>query len=148
MQGNNVMFGYFRDDDETARVFRDGWFHSGDLGVMHPDGYIEVKDRAKDIIISGGENISSIEVENALLAHPDVADAAVVAVPHEKWGERPVAVVVRREGAAVSEAELLAHVRERLAAFKVPDRVEFRDALPRTSTGKVLKRDVRASLGA
>ena len=148
MQGNNVMLGYFRDEEETARVFRDGWFHSGDLGVMHPDGYIEVKDRAKDVIISGGENISSIEVENALLAHPDVADAAVVAVPHEKWGERPFAVVVRRGGSTVDEAELLAHVRGRLAAFKVPDRVEFRDALPRTSTGKVLKREVRASLGA
>jgi fatty-acyl-CoA synthase len=141
MRGNNVMLGYFRDDEATERAFAGGWFHSGDLGVMHPDGYIEVIDRAKDVIISGGENISSIEVENALLAHADVADAGVVGVPDARWGERPVAYVVLRGDA--SAADLVAHLRARIAHYKVPDRIEFLDALPRTSTGKVLKRDLR-----
>lgn len=141
MRGNNVMVGYFRDERATEAAFAGGWFHSGDLGVMHPDGYIEVKDRSKDLIISGGENISSIEIENALLAHASVADAAVVAMPHEKWGERPAAFVVLREAATADE--LAAHVRLLLAGYKVPDTFEFLDALPRTSTGKVLKRTLR-----
>ena len=99
MRGNNVMKGYFADEAATAEAFRGGWFHSGDLGVMHPDGYIEIRDRAKDIIISGGENISTIEVERALVRHPDVLEAAVVAIPDEKWGERPKAFVSLRPGA-------------------------------------------------
>ena len=145
MRGNNVMLGYFRDEAATELAFAGGWFHSGDLAVMHPDGYIEVKDRSKDLIISGGENISSIEVENALLSHPDVLDAAVVAVPHVKWGERPKAFVVARTESTVDAAELSAHLRSRLAGFKIPDSVEFLVELPRTSTGKILKRELRDS---
>jgi fatty-acyl-CoA synthase len=143
MRGNNVMKGYFADEAATAEAFRGGWFHSGDLGVMHPDGYVELKDRAKDIIISGGENISTIEVEKAIVAHPDVLEAAVVAVPHEKWGERPKAFATLREGATVTEDELRAFVRQSLAGFKVPDEIEFCE-LPKTSTGKVKKFELRA----
>src|SRR6476619_591337 len=102
MRGNNVMKGYFADEAATADAFRGGWFHSGDLAVMHPDGYIEIRDRAKDIIISGGENISTIEVEKVLVSHPDVLEAAVVAMPDEKWGERPKAYVSLREGSALT----------------------------------------------
>jgi fatty-acyl-CoA synthase len=143
MRGNNVMKGYFADEAATAEAFCGGWFHSGDLGVMHADGYVELRDRAKDIIISGGENISTIEVERALVAHPDVLEAAVVAVPSEKWGERPKAFVVLRPGATVSADELRGFVRESLAGFKVPDEIEFGE-LPKTSTGKVKKFELRA----
>jgi fatty-acyl-CoA synthase len=139
MRGNNVMAGYFDDPEATERAFRGGWFHSGDLGVWHPDGYIELRDRAKDIIISGGENISTIEVEQAVVSHPAVLECAVVAMPHEKWGERPKAFVVLREGAESEPAEIIEHVRARLARFKAPEEVEFVDALPKTSTGKVQK---------
>jgi len=142
MRGNNVMKGYFRDEAATDEAFRGGWFHSGDLGVMHPDGYVELRDRAKDIIISGGENISTIEVERVLVRHPDVLEAAVVAVPDEKWGERPAAFVTVREGSGLAEGELLAFARETLAGFKVPDFVEFGE-LPKTSTGKVKKYELR-----
>jgi fatty-acyl-CoA synthase len=142
MRGNNVMKGYFRDEDATAEAFRGGWFHSGDLGVMHPDGYIELRDRAKDIIISGGENISTIEVERVLVRHPDVLEAAVVAIPDEKWGERPKAFVALRQGAALTEAELIAFARETLPGFKAPDEFEFGE-LPKTSTGKVKKYELR-----
>ena len=142
MRGNNVMKGYFRDEAATAEGFRGGWFHSGDLGVMHPDGYIELRDRAKDIIISGGENISTIEVEQALVRHPDVLEAAVIAIPDEKWGERPKAFVVLREGAAITEPELIAFSREHLPGFKAPSEVEFGD-LPKTSTGKIKKYELR-----
>jgi acyl-CoA synthetase (AMP-forming)/AMP-acid ligase II len=142
MRGNNVMKEYFADEAATAEAFRGGWFHSGDLGVMHPDGYIELRDRMKDIIISGGENISTIEVEQALVRHPDVLEAAVIAVPDEKWGERPKAFVVPRPGASLSAEELIAYVRESLAAFKVPDEIEFGE-LPKTSTGKVKKYELR-----
>jgi fatty-acyl-CoA synthase len=138
MRGNNVMRGYFEDDQATATAFRNGWFHSGDLAVWHPDGNVELRDRAKDIIISGGENISTIEVEQAIVSHPAVLECAVVATPHERWGERPKAFVTLKEGAAATEAELLAHVRERLASFKCPDAIEF-GPLPKTSTGKVQK---------
>jgi fatty-acyl-CoA synthase len=141
MRGNNVMVGYHNDPEATALAFEGGWFHTGDLGVMHPDGYIEVRDRSKDIIISGGENISSIEVENTLLSHPDVLDSAVVAVPSQKWGERPVAYVATRN--PVSEEALIDYLRGRIARYKVPDRILFLEALPRTSTGKVLKRELR-----
>jgi fatty-acyl-CoA synthase len=143
MRGNNVMKGYFHDDEATAEAFRGGWFHSGDLGVMYPDGYVELRDRAKDIIISGGENISTIEVEQALVRHPDVLEAAVVAVPHEKWGERPKAFVTLRDGGTVTETELIAFARETLPGFKAPDEIEFGE-LPKTSTGKIKKYELRA----
>jgi fatty-acyl-CoA synthase len=142
MRGNNVMKGYFEDEAATAEAFRGGWFHSGDLGVMHPDGYVELRDRAKDIIISGGENISTIEVEQALVRHPDVLEAAVVAIPDEKWGERPKGFVTLREGATLSEAELIAFSRETLPGFKAPSEIEFGE-LPKTSTGKVKKYELR-----
>jgi fatty-acyl-CoA synthase len=144
LRGNNVMAGYFNDDEATAEAFRGGWFHSGDLGVMHPDGYIELKDRAKDIIISGGENISTIEVEQAISSHPAVLNVAVIGVPHEKWGERPVAFVIRSSANPVTAEEIRAHVQGLLSGFKVPDRILFPDELPHNSTGKVLKSQLRA----
>ncbi len=137
-RGNVVMKGYLRDPAATAAAFAGGWFHSGDLGVKHPDGYIELKDRSKDIIISGGENMSSIEVEAALHKHPAVANAAVVAMPHAKWGETPCGFVELRAGMAADEAELIAWCGEHLAGFKRPGRIVFAE-LPRTSTGKVQK---------
>jgi fatty-acyl-CoA synthase len=138
MRGNSVMAGYWNRDEDTAEAFAGGWFHSGDLGVHHPDGYIELRDRKKDVIISGGENISSVEVEQALSRHAAVYEAAVVAVPDEKWGERPKAFVELKEGASVAEAELLDFCRETLARYKCPVAVEFTE-LPRTSTGMVQK---------
>jgi fatty-acyl-CoA synthase len=141
-RGNVVMKGYLKDPQATAQAFAGGWFHSGDLAVKHRDGYVQLKDRAKDIIISGGENISSIEVEDALHRHPAVAAAAVVAKPDAKWGETPCAFVELRPGAAATEAELIAFCRERLARFKCPTRVVFAE-LPRTSTGKVQKTRLR-----
>jgi fatty-acyl-CoA synthase len=138
MRGNNVMAGYFADEGATQEAFRGGWFHSGDLAVWHPDDAIELRDRGKDVIISGGENISSIEVEQAICAHPAVLEAAVVAIPHDHWGERPKAFVTLQPGAEATEAELIAFCRERLATFKAPDAIEFRE-LPKTSTGKVQK---------
>jgi len=124
MRGNNVMTGYFADEKATAEAFRGGAMHSGDLGVMHPDGYVELRDRAKDIIISGGENISTVEVEHAIESHPAVLEAAVVGVPDEKWGERPKAFVVLRPGAEATEADLLEHVRAHIARYKVPVRCQ------------------------
>ncbi|GAB4432150.1 MAG: acyl-CoA synthetase [Chloroflexi bacterium OHK40] len=138
MRGNNVMQGYYRQEEATAQAFRGGWFHSGDVGVMHPDGYIELRDRAKDIIISGGENISTIEVEQAIYQHEAVLEVAVVARPDELWGEVPVAFVTLKAGAELGEAELIAFCRERLAAYKCPKAVVFGD-LPKTSTGKIQK---------
>jgi fatty-acyl-CoA synthase len=138
MRGNIVAKGYYKNPAATAQAFRDGWFHSGDLGVMHPDGYIELRDRAKDIIISGGENISTIEVENVLYRHPAVADVAVVSRPDEQWGEVPVAFVTPKEGTAPTEVELIEFCRSNLAHFKAPKSVYFQ-TLPRTSTGKVQK---------
>jgi fatty-acyl-CoA synthase len=138
MRGNNVMSGYFDDPDATAAAFRDGWFHSGDLAVWHPDGNIELRDRSKDIIVSGGENISSIEVEQAIVAHPAVLECAVVAVPHGHWGERPKAFVTLKDGASATADEIIAFARGRLAHYKCPDAVEF-GPLPKTSTGKVQK---------
>ncbi|WJL96777.1 AMP-binding protein [Microbacterium sp. ET2] len=139
MRGNSVMAGYYRADEATAEAFRGGWFHSGDLGVIHPDGYVQLLDRSKDIIISGGENISTIEVEQALLSHPAVTDAAVVGIPDERWGERPRAFIVTSEGASITGDELHLHVRGRLAPFKAPRAFEFVEALPKTSTGKTRK---------
>ncbi len=138
MRGNNVMKGYFDDPDGTATAFAGGWFHSGDIGVMHPDGYIELRDRKKDIIISGGENISTIEVEHTIVGHPAVLECAVVAIPDEKWGERPKAFVSLAEGRTATEREIIDFCRERLAHFKAPVAVEF-GALPKTSTGKIQK---------
>ncbi|MBV8218080.1 MAG: AMP-binding protein [Solirubrobacterales bacterium] len=138
MRGNSVMLGYHNMEKETEDAFRGGWFHSGDLAVWHPDGYVELRDRSKDIIISGGENISSIEIEQALSEHESVLEAAVVATPDEKWGERPKAFVELKSGREVSEDDLISFCREHLAKFKCPAQVEFCE-LPRTSTGKVQK---------
>jgi fatty-acyl-CoA synthase len=138
MRGNNVMKGYYNDPEATARAFRGGWFHSGDLAVMHPDGYVELRDRAKDVIISGGENISTIEVERAVAAHPAVLEVAVIGIPDDYWGEVPKAFVTLKPGATATADEIVAHCREHLARFKVPKAVEFGD-LPKTSTGKVQK---------
>jgi len=138
MRGNNVMLGYYDAPDATEEAFRGGWFHSGDLAVWHPNGDIELRDRAKDIIISGGENISTIEVEQTLVAHPAVLECAVIAVPHELWGERPKAFVTLKPGQSVTEGELIEFARGRIAHFKCPDTIAFGD-LPKTSTGKVQK---------
>ncbi len=138
MRGNAVMKGYHDNPAATDAAFADGWFHTGDVGVMHPDGYIELKDRAKDIIISGGENISTIEVEEALYRHPAVLEAAVVARPDERWGETPCAFVTLKPGADATEAEIIAHCRAHLAHFKAPRTVVF-GPLPKTSTGKMQK---------
>ena len=138
MRGNNVMSGYFGDPAATETAFRGGWFHSGDLGVSHPDGNVELRDRGKDVIISGGENISSIEVEQTIVAHPAVLECAVVAIPHEHWGERPKAFVALNDGMETTAEEIISFTRERLAHFKCPDAVEF-GPLPKTSTGKVQK---------
>ncbi|WP_182348526.1 AMP-binding protein [Tomitella gaofuii] len=143
MRGNGVMKGYFRGDEATAEAFRGGWFHSGDLAVMHPDGYVQILDRAKDVVVSGGENISTIEVEQALLTHPAVRDVAVVGVPDEKWGERPKAFVVLADGADVAAVDLIDHVRARIARYKAPGAVEFLVELPTTSTGKIRKNALR-----
>jgi fatty-acyl-CoA synthase len=148
MRGNNVMDGYFADPEATEQAFRGGWFHSGDLGVWHADGYVELRDRAKDIIISGGENISTIEVEQAVVSHGAVLECAVVAMPHEKWGERPKAFVVLRDGAEADSDDLIEHVRGQIARFKAPDEVEFVDSLPKTSTGKVQKYVLRERVWA
>ncbi len=137
-RGNVVMKGYFRNTEATRKAFADGWFHSGDLGVVHPDGYIQLKDRSKDIIISGGENISSIEVEEALYRHPAVAVASVVAMPHEKWGETPCAFVELNSGQEADEMALRNWCRAQLAAYKVPNKIVF-EVIPRTSTGKIQK---------
>jgi len=143
MRGNNVMSGYFADESATANAFRGGWFHSGDLAVWHPDGNIELRDRGKDIIISGGENISTVEIEHAIESHEAVLEAAVIGIPDEKWGERPKAFVLRRSGAEVNEAELVAYLQLHIARYKVPRTVEFVDLLPRTSTGKIQKFELR-----
>jgi fatty-acyl-CoA synthase len=138
MRGNNVMSGYFDDQAATTKAFAGGWFHSGDLAVWHPDGNIELRDRGKDIIISGGENISSIEVEQTICAYPGVLECAVVGVPHPHWGERPKAFVTLNDGAAATPEQIIAFCRDRLAHYKCPDTIEF-GPLPKTSTGKVQK---------
>jgi fatty-acyl-CoA synthase len=139
VRGNAVMRGYYQDPDATAHAFRGGWFHSGDAAVVHPDGYAEIRDRLKDVIISGGENISSVEVEGTLLRHPSVQEAAVVGLPHERWGEAPHAFVVLKPGATATEEDLLGFVRDRLAHFKAPHGVSFIAELPKTATGKIQK---------
>lgn len=143
LRGNSVMKGYYRNPEATAEAFRDGWFHSGDIAYLTEDGYIKITDRAKDIIISGGENVSSVEVEGVLMHHPAVLLCAVVAKPDEKWGEVPCAFVELKEGQAATEAELIAFARSRLAGFKTPKHVVFTE-LPKTSTGKIQKFELRA----
>ncbi|MFG2074686.1 AMP-binding protein [Nonomuraea maritima] len=146
LRGNDVMLGYHRDPEATALAAPDGWFRTGDLGVLHPDGYVQLVDRAKDVIISGGENIASVEVENVLVGHPAVREAAVVARPDAHWGEVPVAYVSLAGAADVTESELIAYVRDRLAHFKAPKAVIFGE-LPKTSTGKVQKNVLRGRAG-
>jgi len=143
MRGNLVMKGYYKNPDATREAFKGGWFRTGDIAFQHPDGYLKITDRAKDIIISGGENVSSVEVEGALMHHPAVSLCAVVAKPDEKWGEVPCAFVELKPGATVTEAELIAHCRARLAGFATPKLVVFAD-LPKTSTGKIQKFELRA----
>ena len=142
IRGNIVMKGYFKDKDATEKAMKGGWFHSGDLAVMHPDGYVKIQDRSKDIIISGGENISSIEIENTLAKHPGVSIAAVVAKPDEKWGEVPCAFIEKVQDKEVTEKELIDFCRETLAGFKIPKKIEFCE-LPKTSTGKIQKFELR-----
>ena len=137
-RGNVVMKGYLKNPEATQKTFAGGWFHSGDLGVVHPDGYVQLKDRSKDIIISGGENISSIEIEDILHNHEDIVAIAVVAMPHEKWGETPCAFVELRQGKTISDADLTAWCKDRMASYKVPRKFIF-EAIPKTSTGKVQK---------
>ena len=139
VRGNVVMDGYYNDPEATQRAMGDGWFHTGDAAVIHPDGYAEIRDRLKDVIISGGENISSVEVEGVLLRHPAVQEIAIVGLPDEKWGETPHAFVVLRDGASATEAEIIEFVRERLAHFKAPRGVSLVSELPKTATGKIQK---------
>ncbi|MCS7235396.1 MAG: long-chain-fatty-acid--CoA ligase [Armatimonadota bacterium] len=148
VRGPTVMDGYYQDPEATAEAFRGGWFHTGDLAVVHPDGYLQIVDRKKDIIISGGENISSVEVEAILYQHPAVMEAAVVGVPDPKWGEVPKAFVVLRPGMQATADELVAFCRDRLAHFKAPKAVEFVSELPKTATGKIQKFLLRARSGA
>ena len=148
VRGNVVMEGYYRDPEATVRAFHGGWFHSGDAAVVHPDGYVEIRDRLKDVIISGGENISSIEVEGVLLRHPAIREVAVVGLPHEKWGEAPHAFAVLEPGASLTEEELSEFARARLAGFKVPKGMTIVAELPKTATGKIQKYVLRGGRAA
>ena len=141
-RGNGVMKGYYKNPEATAEAFKGGWFHSGDIAYQHPDAYMKIADRAKDIIISGGENVSSVEVEGVLMHHPAVLLCAVVAKPDEKWGEVPCAFVELKEGMEVSEQDLIAFARTELAGFKTPKQIIFEE-LPKTSTGKIQKFQLR-----
>jgi fatty-acyl-CoA synthase len=148
VRGNVVMEGYYDDPKATADAMRGGWFHSGDAAVVHPDGYVEIRDRFKDVIISGGENISSVEVEGTLMRHPAVQEVGVVGVKHEKWGEAPHAFVVLKPGTSATDSELIEFVRERLAHFKAPHAVTFVKELPKTATGKIQKYILRGGKSA
>jgi len=148
VRGNVVMKGYYNDPDATAHAFRGGWMHTGDAAVVHEDGYAEIRDRMKDIIISGGENISSVEVEGILLRHPSVQEVAVVGLPHEKWGEAPCAFVVQCQGASLTEAEIREFARAKMAHFKVPQEFRFVAELPKTATGKIQKYVLRGGKSA
>jgi fatty-acyl-CoA synthase len=148
VRGNVVMAGYYNDPEATAAAMMDGWFHSGDAAVVHSDGYIEIRDRLKDVIISGGENISSVEVEGVLLRHPAVQEVAIVGLPHPRWGESPHAFVVVTGGASVTEAELIEFTRSHLAHFKAPHAVTFVEELPKTATGKIQKYVLRGGRSA
>ena len=147
VRGNAVMKGYLKNEKATEEAFHGGWFWTGDLACKHPNGFVEIKDRAKDIIISGGENISSVEIENVLFKHPNIREAAVIAKPDEKWGEVPCAFVELKPGAEASEEALIAFARARLAGFKMPKRVVFGE-LPKTSTGKIQKFELRKQAAA
>jgi acyl-CoA synthetase (AMP-forming)/AMP-acid ligase II len=143
-RSNVVMEGYWEQPEETAKAINDGWFHTGDGGSIDDEHYLSISDRKKDVIISGGENVSSIEVEDVIFSHPAVAEVAVIGAPHEKWGETVIALVVPAPGASLTEAEVIEHCRDRLAHYKCPTSVEFRDALARTATGKLQKFKLRA----
>jgi len=147
-RGNVVMSGYFRDPEATAHALRGGWMHTGDAAVIHCDGYVEIRDRLKDVIISGGENISSVEVESILLTHPAVQEVAVVGMPHEKWGEAPRAFVVLKDGASVTEEQLREFARKNMAHFKVPAAFTMLTELPKTATGKIQKYVLRSGRAA
>jgi fatty-acyl-CoA synthase len=143
VRADGVMKGYWNQPDASAEVFRDGWFHTGDMATLNEDGYVLIVDRKKDMILSGGENISSLEVERVILAHPAILEAAVIPVSDQKWGEVPKALVVLREGASVSESQLIEFCRSQLAHYKCPHSVVVVDNLPKTGTGKVLKKNLR-----
>jgi acyl-CoA synthetase (AMP-forming)/AMP-acid ligase II len=142
-RGNTVLEGYWAQPEATADALEGGWFHTGDGGTLDDEGYLSISDRRKDVIITGGENVSSIEVEDCLFSHPAVAEVAVIGVPSEKWGETIKALVVLAPGEAADEAELIAHCKKRLAGYKAPTSVELREAIPRTATGKVQKFKLR-----
>lgn len=149
LRGSSIMKGYFKDQKATSKAFKDGWFLTGDVGVVHPDGYLEIKDRSKDVIISGGENISSVELESVLYKHPRVLEAAVVAMPHPRWGESPCAFISIRKNSSgktkdVTEAEIISYCRKNLPRFMIPKKVEFLPELPKNATGKILKNELRA----
>jgi len=148
IRSNSVMDGYWRLPEETKKTIVNGWLHTGDIATIDEDGYIQIVDRLKDLIISGGENISSIEIENAIQSHSAVLEVAVVAAPHEKWGETPAALVVLKEGESLTEEELITYLRTKLAGFKIPRMVEFRDSLPKSGTGKISKRELREKFWA
>jgi len=148
MRGNNIIDEYWKLPEETEKTIVNGWLHTGDLATIDEDSYIQIVDRSKDLIISGGENISSIEIENAIYSHPAVLEAAVVAAPHEKWGETPAALVVLKEGQSLTEEEFIAYLRAKLAGFKIPRIVQFRDNLPKGGAGKILKRELREEFWA
>ncbi len=143
-----VMAGYWHDPDETARTLRNGWLHTGDIGFLDAAGFLPLVDRAKDMIITGGFNVYSTEVEQALMQHPAVQDCAVIGLPDDKWGERVTAILQLRAGATVDRAEVAAFVKERIGSVKTPKQIEIWDDLPRSKVGKVLKSDLRARLSA
>ncbi|MCI06882.1 butyrate-CoA ligase AAE11 peroxisomal-like [Trifolium medium] len=151
LKGSGIMMGYFKDNEATAKAFGDGWFRTGDVGVIHKDGYLEIKDRSKDVIISGGENISSVEVENVLYMHPKILEAAVVAMPHPKWGESPCAFVSLKKNEdgkksdffTVTEDEIIGHCRKNLPHFMVPKKVVFMEELPKNGNNKIPKNELR-----
>jgi fatty-acyl-CoA synthase len=147
-RGNVIMTGYYNDPEATERALFGGWFHTGDAAVVHPDGYVEIRDRLKDVIISGGENISSIEVEGVLLRHPAVQEVAIVGLPHQRWGEAPHAFVVLKEGAQTNETDLRDFARANLAHFKAPHSITFVRELPKTATGKIQKYILRGRSSA
>ena len=143
VQSNTVLAGYWKNPDASTEALEGGWFHTGDGGSLDDGGYLTISDRKKDVIITGGENVSSIEVEDVIFSHPAVAEVAVIGIPDDKWGEMVTALVVRVEGEEVTEEEIITHCRGRIAGYKVPKRIEFRDAIPRTATGKIQKFKLR-----
>jgi acyl-CoA synthetase (AMP-forming)/AMP-acid ligase II len=147
-RSNTVLAGYWENPDASAEALGDGWFHTGDGGTIDDGGYLTISDRKKDVIITGGENVSSIEVEDVVFSHPAVAEVAVIGIPDEKWGEMVTALVVVAEGEAVTEEEIIAHCKARIAGYKAPKRVEFRDELARTATGKIQKFKLRETFWA